>query len=239
VNTKPILGTFCAASLSIFASSVFAVPVSGYSEGWDVPGDLAGWSSNTSITTVVQSSTGGNPDGYLATRGTGAGSFDVGALTDLSAVTGDFSGSLWTVSVDLAFFSEAFTGAGSFDNAWLRFRYQDSTQNGWDYSLTNAFSADWTTFTVTFDPTWTDAEAMLNGWLPDNMSIDGGANPSQSWATTMSNVYTTEVRLSGEGDLLAGIDNFKLNAVPVPAAAWLFGSGLLGMFGMARRKTSA
>ena len=29
-----------------------------------------------------------------------------------------------------------------------------------------------------------------------------------------------------------------VNAVPVPAAAWLFGSGLLGLVGVARRKTS-
>lgn len=31
----------------------------------------------------------------------------------------------------------------------------------------------------------------------------------------------------------------KLGAVvPVPAAVWLFGSGLLGLFGIARRKTA-
>jgi hypothetical protein len=29
---------------------------------------------------------------------------------------------------------------------------------------------------------------------------------------------------------------FSTSAVPVPAAAWLFGSGLLGLIGMARRK---
>ena len=30
--------------------------------------------------------------------------------------------------------------------------------------------------------------------------------------------------------------NFSVSAVPVPAAVWLFGSGLLGLFGFARRK---
>jgi len=31
-------------------------------------------------------------------------------------------------------------------------------------------------------------------------------------------------------------DNGAINAVPIPAAAWLFGSGLLGVVGVARRK---
>ena len=44
------------------------------------------------------------------------------------------------------------------------------------------------------------------------------------------------------GDLgLGGIyaDNFTVSAVPVPAAAWLFGSALLGFFGFSRRKNLA
>ena len=32
------------------------------------------------------------------------------------------------------------------------------------------------------------------------------------------------------------IDNLQVSAVPVPAAAWLFGSGLLGLTGIARRR---
>jgi hypothetical protein len=36
-----------------------------------------------------------------------------------------------------------------------------------------------------------------------------------------------------------GFDNIRLEQVPVPAAAWLFGSGLLGLMGMARRKKAA
>lgn len=36
----------------------------------------------------------------------------------------------------------------------------------------------------------------------------------------------------------AGFDNFRVAAVPVPAAAWLLGSGLLGLIGVARRKAA-
>ena len=34
-------------------------------------------------------------------------------------------------------------------------------------------------------------------------------------------------------------DNFRLTAVPVPGALWLFGSGLLGLIGISRRKKAA
>ena len=33
------------------------------------------------------------------------------------------------------------------------------------------------------------------------------------------------------------VDDLELNAVPVPAAAWLFGSGLIALFGVARRRS--
>ena len=32
------------------------------------------------------------------------------------------------------------------------------------------------------------------------------------------------------------MDSVSYGAVPIPASAWLFGSGLLGLVGMARRK---
>jgi len=38
------------------------------------------------------------------------------------------------------------------------------------------------------------------------------------------------------GDSVSFTSNFDVAPVPVPAAVWLFGSGLLGLFGMLRRK---
>ena len=42
-----------------------------------------------------------------------------------------------------------------------------------------------------------------------------------------------------EGDFGIRIDDVSFNAVPIPAAVWLFGSGLLGLVGIARRKKAA
>jgi len=36
-----------------------------------------------------------------------------------------------------------------------------------------------------------------------------------------------------------GLDDISLKAVPLPAAVWLFGSGLIGLIGVARRKANA
>ena len=43
---------------------------------------------------------------------------------------------------------------------------------------------------------------------------------------------------SGGGQHWA-LDNITVSAVPVPAAAWLFGSALLGFFGFSRKKANA
>ncbi|HYA39620.1 MAG TPA: VPLPA-CTERM sorting domain-containing protein [Candidatus Methylomirabilis sp.] len=47
--------------------------------------------------------------------------------------------------------------------------------------------------------------------------------------------------LQGLADESWGLDNVKVDvsAVPVPPAVWLFGSGLLGLIGVARRKTTS
>ena len=38
---------------------------------------------------------------------------------------------------------------------------------------------------------------------------------------------------------VAGLDNIQLSSVPIPATVWLFGSGLLGLIGIARRKKTS
>jgi len=210
-----LLLTVC---ISIFTSLAYALPVPGYSEGWNVSGDLAGWNPNTTQTNVEVIDSGGNPGGYLHSYGNVAGSFDVGAVYSGSELTGDYGGQIWQVSFDINYLS------GRFDDAWLRYRYQDSSYNGWIYDLTDVFNqGEWQSYSVAFDSSWSDTEAVAMGWQQQSTS--------PSFATLMSDVYTTEIRVSGEGELSVGIDNFRLHSsnVPEPASIVLLVLGLVGL----------
>lgn len=79
-----------------------------------------------------------------------------------------------------------------------------------------------------------------NGTLLGDITATGGT--SSLWATQQFFVTATgndvlKFVATGTNDSYGGsIDNVQLNAVPVPAAAWLFASAL-GMFGLARRRS--
>lgn len=60
-----------------------------------------------------------------------------------------------------------------------------------------------------------------------NWSVELGGSP----AFVLPEGYFAS---SADGSI---VDNYFVSAVPVPAAAWLFASGLLGLIGIARRKT--
>jgi hypothetical protein len=54
------------------------------------------------------------------------------------------------------------------------------------------------------------------------------------WATAITSL---DITTSGKA---IGLSNYRaFNAVPVPTAVWLFGSGLLGLIGAARKKSKA
>lgn len=99
MNPLPQSLTRVATTLALASFALSASAATDYFEGWNA-GSTAGWEANTIDSTVVQIAAGGNPDGYLATRGPAPGTFPIGALTHVAAATGDFSGFLWTASFD-------------------------------------------------------------------------------------------------------------------------------------------
>jgi hypothetical protein len=65
-----------------------------------------------------------------------------------------------------------------------------------------------------------------------------------TWQTITLPTYSLEMEsilFTQTGQNLWGfaVDNVIINAVPIPAAVWLFGSGLVGLVAMSRRKKTA
>lgn len=77
-----------------------------------------------------------------------------------------------------------------------------------------------------------DIEGIDAGWIDIFME-----NDLSSTAVTTASVYDMEGNLLPD-ERVVNVSGYEygLNPVPVPAAAWLFGSALIGLMGMARRK---
>jgi len=169
-----------------------------YIDTWDIPGDLAGWQPNTSWTILEVVNTGGNPGGYLSSMSDPGLPHYAGAKTEKAEYKQHFDPTT-TISVDL----KVLSGLENIDEISIRLRYKDSAHNGWRYPLIKPSTTNvWNTYTVTFNPNWTDVQAIANGW------VNEGSNPS--FTGTVHDIYTAEVRFDGSDFMSVGIDNFVL-----------------------------
>lgn len=115
--------------------------------------------------------------------------------------------------------------AGTTGNALFSLRYLDASGNILSTSNnvffhTNINTATWTEFTYDLGPVPLGATAAFLEMVQGIGPIDG------------------ESLLAGEiliDDIYLGVE---ASAVPVPAAAWLFGSALLGLAGIKRKKSA-
>ena len=78
------------------------------------------------------------------------------------------------------------------------------------------------------------ASATVNSDLGSVYSIDHLA----LWYEEYSGINFLDISKSLDNINFIGEVAFSTSAVPIPAAIWLFGSSLLGLVGMARRKKS-
>lgn len=72
-------------------------------------------------------------------------------------------------------------------------------------------------------------------------AIDEQWAPHSSYWAITSEKLITSIHIGGaNGEAISEstfvMDNLTIGAVPIPSAVWLFGSGLLGLVGAARRK---
>lgn len=104
-----------------------------------------------------------------------------------------------------------------------------------------------------FQATWNPQDMFVTAGVDYWFSVANASGSTWTWATGLpptvgSEQYDAVVSTGvgpnggphfGPWNSIADTDfAFRINAVPVPAAVWLFGSGLIGLIGIARRKKS-
>ena len=212
--------------MGLFLTAATAHAASSYSEQWNA-GDTNNWMQSTTSSVVVRDVSDGNPAASLAVRRSlSPPIFDIGVTTELDALSDNFTGQPgWMLSFD------AKHDIGNYSDMWLRFRYKDATFDGWYLDVDDSFSNTWQSYSVTFNPAWTNAQAIANGWKDQT----AGAVP---WQTLMTDVYHPEIRflLADSQSALAHVDNVQLKVVPELASISLVMCAALGLLSTLRRK---
>ena len=88
-----------------------------------------------------------------------------------------------------------------------------------------------------FLPLVVDTATNINDFTANTGGTIGGS-PMQAgpFEGASANFDITVLTFTGQDNVAIG--PFPVSEVPVPAAVWLFGSGLIGLIGIARRKKS-
>jgi hypothetical protein len=173
-----------------------------------------GWTTE-GATDVTHHSTGGNPGGFIEAADT-TGTY--WRFVSPNSWQGDWSGYAGgKVSYDIVPLNQSANQNGNNIEIWSGENYMY-----WGVT-TNPKKGVWTTFTVTL----TDANFTEVG-------------------DTFNNILNNVTALKIWGDIVygtglpdhTGLDNVRVNAIPIPGAVWLLGSGLLGLAGWRRFKKS-
>ena len=115
------------------------------------------------------------------------------------------------------------------------------THSSLDESLTFTFDTSITSFGFDLNPN----PGRLEGWAMEFTTNGSGGGTfnlpvediTEFRGFVFDTPFTSFTLTSSANDAPWGLDNLAaVSPVPVPAAAWLFGSGLIGLIGVARRK---
>ena len=89
---------------------------------------------------------------------------------------------------------------------------------------------------------WEGPDRLALTWNGGSIDVDAdhnGLSSDDTWGINLTGVNWLELKGNSIGTVttLSGLNNVTATpTVPVPAAAWLMGSGLAGLVGIARRR---
>ena len=148
-----------------------------------------------------------------------------------AAITGSIGDGTWSVASTNVFFGGLWTA------------HSGTTFGPGTYSFDTVQAGSYTNVIV--------GAGQVGGHILFNWGANADIDVVNVWDVVGSSYTSTDVLEGAGGDGILGLGmidgafvgssaNFDFVApVPVPAAVWLFGSGLLGLVGVARRKKSA
>jgi hypothetical protein len=166
-----------------------------YIETWDA-GTMEGWIVDGSTATADYQPSGGNPDGWVLLANTSSDLIEF--ISSRDELTGDLAAAgIHRLTVD----TRAIGSPEVVVTAKFMTVGDVGLVSGWRCDIVGGLDASWRTNALSFDPTWTDAEAEAHGWFDMPFT-------AASFSDTMSNVTKAGVQLYGAGVTEVGIDNF-------------------------------
>ena len=187
------------------------VPFSGDSHGWVTAGGNLYAESNIIATAADPAN-----DFYAQNYAEGYSTVNYLAATDIT----------YNLSFDYSYLVDP-QGPEGYASVWVYFRIRDRT----DFS--NLVLFDQSFYHNTIDGIAADT----NSFAQQISLIAGHEYDFYYTVQTEGQVFQPTAASSGFG--YGEITNLQIIATPIPAAVWLFGSGLLGLIGVARRKSAS
>lgn len=238
-----LLGAVCACFLLTFGFPVLSAPVELITNGGFETNDFTGWAINDlaggSGSFFIDDGDGSTPSSSLSTVGPASGSFyavsdQAGPGTHGLSQTFTVSGPVTSVILSFDMFVNDWDGGPIIDPIGLDHTGAPNQHARVDILTSSASAYD------------TGAGVLANYYI----GVDGGSIPNSYTSylfditSLVSSGGTFTLRFAevdNSGNLNQGVDNvsIQVSSVPIPAAVWLFCSGLLGLAGMARRKKTA
>ena len=175
-----------------------------------VDGTITTWESNTDLTLAIDSFLGGTTNAEFWVAGSYAVGFDTFALS--------------TVPVDPSSVLSFNTQVAS---------YITDANFGVFATADEGLTENWVANIPENDPSHFDTPGLLGNGLvaPVPLGEEGDIFVAQFGFFGTDEFVLDPFVLSADGTL-----SYGATVIPVPAAAWLFGSGLIGLVGVARRR---
>lgn len=225
-NARPArLGAKALAACAAGLLAAMAAPAQAavtYSEHWNGGPGLGGWASASATTQVQHNDSEGLPPGALTMLfvGDGIHAPTLGVYTPgVPEMSGSYDGAPWTVSFDLRM---AFGQATGLE---LRYYYADFSADGWRRPLPVPTDDEWTHYSFAIDATWTDDQAVAEGWQPAAL---------RTFQQNLTTVFWVGLWINLPDDTttaVAHLDNYvqQQATVPTPATALLAALGIAGI----------